>query len=266
MSAVSLEDRFLFDLQGILVLRQVLSPAYCQAVIAKLEALEAAEYPDLWKAHLPEGKKGMPTKFVNPNSVRMNGLLRLDPIFDELIDHPEILPRLQEFMGEPQLINTWSIAKSQGCPAGGWHRGVGPTDYSCRHGAIRSRMLNVIFMLVDNGPDDGGVVLVPGSHKNNIDLEWHKYPGLQLPGSQAVTGRAGDVLLMSEAIVHNGLPKTTPGIRRNLYFNYVHEHYNVGTREPGNVQHFYLPPPLRARFTPQRLALTRWMEHQRWDH
>ena len=41
----------------------------------------------------------------------MNVLPRLDPVIDGLIAHPAILPYLKEFMGEPQLVNTWAISK-----------------------------------------------------------------------------------------------------------------------------------------------------------
>ena len=171
----------------------------------------------------------------------MNGLLRLDPVFDELIDHPRVLPYLEEFVGLPQLINTWSISKFEGAVHSGWHRGVPVSDYSYFNGEIRSRMFNVVWFLTDNGPDDGCIVALPGSHKSNFDLPFGDYEGLELPGAQALTGKAGDLLMFSETVVHNGLLKTTPGTRSNLYFNYVHAHYNVMTREPINCHHFYLP-------------------------
>jgi hypothetical protein len=266
MSAVSVEDRFLFDLQGFLVLREVLSAEECAAYRETLSRLESRSYDDPWQATLSPGPPGRPTRETQvPSQLRLNGLPRLDPLFDELIDHPRVLPLLQEFVGLPQLINTWSISKTKGAPSGGWHRGVPPTDYSCRNGEIRSRMLNVVYFLTDNGPDDGCMVAIPASHKNNIDLPWREYPGLTMPGAVAITGRAGDVLLFSEAVLHDGLPKTSEGVRTNLYFNYVHAHYNVMTREPRNCHHFYFPPAIRERFTPARRELTAWMELARWD-
>jgi len=51
--------------------------------------------------------------------VRLNGLLRLDPVFDLMIAHPKVVPYLKAFMGEPQLINTWSISKFKGAQQGG---------------------------------------------------------------------------------------------------------------------------------------------------
>ncbi|MBI3831260.1 MAG: phytanoyl-CoA dioxygenase family protein [Planctomycetes bacterium] len=265
MEKVSAEERFLFDLQGFLLLKNVYSAEECRALLDALRRLEAQDYDDRWIMERGS-KQSMPTRFrLSKESVRMNGLLRLDPAFDVVMDQPRVLARLQAFMGEPQLINTWSISKGPGTPEGGWHRGIPPTDYSVRNGEIRSRMLNVVTFLTDNGPKDGCVVAVPGSHKNNLDLPWGDYHGLGMPGSVAVTGKAGDVFMFSEAVVHNGLPKTTPGTRSNLYFNYVHKHMNVAAFEPHNLQHFFVPPEVRARFTPERKKLTEWMEHCRWD-
>lgn len=268
MDAVSREDRFLFDLQGFLVLRGVLSPAECARYLEVLRGLEARDdFDDRWMGSLPPGAKGRPTKEINhADQVRLNGLPRLNPIFDELIDHPRILPYLYEFMGMPALVNTWSISKSLDCAPGGWHRGVPTTDYSYRNGEIRTRMFNFVFFLTDNGPEDGCVVAVPGSHKSSFDLPWGEYRGLELPGSQPVVGKAGDLLMFSEATIHDGLPKTTDGIRTNLYYNFVHAHYNGMVREPSNCHHFYFPPAIRERFNPRQRELTKWMEYARWEY
>lgn len=265
MSDVSVEDRFLFDLQGFIVLRGVLSSDECAAMRDVLYRLESQEYEDAWQADLPEGLTGRATReHMTPQQVRLNGLPRLDPIFDRLIAHPAVVPYLNAFVGEPQLINTWSISKDQHTPQGGWHRGVPTSDYAYNRGEIRTRMFNTVYFLTDNGLDDGCVMALPGSHKSNMDLNWSQYDGLDMPGSVAVTGQAGDVLLFSETVLHNGLRKTTPGIRSNLYYNYVHAHYNVVMREPNNIHHFYFPPEIRDRFTDGQREMTKWMEQVRW--
>ena len=169
MSAVSADERFLFDLQGFLLLPQVLSASECGRYLDRLRAAESREYEDSWQAGREEGREGRPTRELKrANQVRMNGLLRLDPVFDELIDHPRVLPYLEEFVGLPQLINTWSISKFEGAVHSGWHRGVPVSDYSYFNGEIRSRMFNVVWFLTDNGPDDGCIVTLPGSHKSSF--------------------------------------------------------------------------------------------------
>ena len=265
---ISIEHRFHFDLSGFLVLRNVLSAEKCETILSVLTALESRTYEDEWMASAPSFGRTVPRPTCDTGrefQTRLNGLLRLDPVFDDLIAHPRVVPYLRAFVGEPQLISTWSISKFQGSQQAGWHRGVQTTDYSYRNGDIRSRMLNAVYFLTDNGPEDGCIVAVPGSHKSNFDLSWQQYQGLDLPGSVAVTGKAGDVLLFSEAVIHNGLPKTTVPVRSNLYFNYTHAQYNVMMREPSNGYHKCFPSEVRERFNEEQKAMTAWMELARWD-
>ena len=172
MSEVSKDARFQFDLQGFIVLRGVLSPDTCDRILETLGRAEDNDYDDSYLDILPEGMRALRTKQTEvPHQVRLNGLPQIDPVFDQLIAHPRVVPYLEDFMGDPQLINTWSISKSRGTKQGGWHRGVPTTDYSYDRGIIRSRMLNTVWFLTDNGPHDGSVMALPGSHKSNIDLE-----------------------------------------------------------------------------------------------
>ena len=79
-------------------------------------------------------------------------------LFDMLIAHPHVLPYLEAFVQEPQLVNTWSLSKSEGAgnEKGGWHGGLEPRHYAVDvSGQIRTQMLNVVWSLTDNGPGDG---------------------------------------------------------------------------------------------------------------
>ncbi len=97
-------------------------------------------------------------------------------------------------------------------------------------------------------------------------MNWRDYKVADTPGAVAVTGKAGDVFLFSESVVHNGALKTTEGVRTNLYFNYVHEDYNVMMREPKNSHHFLLSPECRERLNDEQKAMTSWMELVRCEH
>ena len=103
------EHTFLFDLQGYIILRGVLSQTECDEILGVLRDLESREYEDTWMEAV--GGTGRPTKEERKeNQIRLNGLPRLDPVFDRLIAHERVVPYLKEWMGEPQLINTWSIS------------------------------------------------------------------------------------------------------------------------------------------------------------
>ncbi len=263
---VTKEERFLFDLQGFILLKGVLTPEECQRYRGIVDDLESKTFDDEEKRERLNrtGRPCQPTLARRPTNVRLNGLLRMDPAFYELIAHPKVSPYLEAFMDAspgtdgPQLGNTWSISKFKGDEPMGWHRGVAPFHYSYRNGRIFTPMLNTVWFLTDNGPDDGCMVALPGGHKSNIDLEWYQYHGLDMPGARAVTGQAGDVFLFSETVLHNGLNKTTPGKRTNLYYNYISRGMEV-TME--HAYHFVMPPHVRARFSDKQRAYTEWMEH-----
>ncbi len=277
------EQRFLFDLHGFVMLRGVLSPGECAELLGVVAEIDAGPIDESWRGRLEPGhaQSARRTREADGPQVRLNGLLRLDPRFDRLIDHPRVLPFLRGFMHGAQLINTWSIAKERDTAIGGWHRGATPMQYWCREGVIRTAMLNVVWFLTDNGPDDGCMAAVPGSHKSDIaslgayeavnareggaDFDYASYPGLDLPGSVPITGHAGDVLIFSEALIHNGLRKTTSGTRTNLYFNHIDRLHAVAGYEPHNMRHFWLPERMRGRFTPVRRELTDWMRHARYE-
>lgn len=258
---VSLEERFLFDTQGFLLLRNVLSSEECgvlKNVIERVKCRFIAEPEVLIGKQMPAYE----TRF--PGQIRFNGIFRMASEFDVLIDQPYVLKYLKTFMEQPLLGNAWMIQKAPGADTGVWHRGIAPWDYTFREEEIRTKMLNVIYFLDDNGPDDGCVVAIPGSHKSNLSLNWAQYKNLEMPGATPVTGKAGDVFMFSEAVVHNGLPKTTPGTRSNLYFNYVEPSFDfsvVTYRAPLDSDRLYvMPPSIRQRWTPAQRELTHWME------
>lgn len=261
LAAVTDRDRFLFDLQGFLLLRGALAEADRTELLAEVNRLEPLEHDDRgWMRPRADGKQSQPTKAVSPGQVRLNGLLRLSEAFDRLIDYPSVYPYLCEFMAGPQLANTWSISKTRGNDHGWWHRGVEPHQYAVRGGRIHNRMLNTVYFLTDNGPDDGCMAVLPGGHKSHFDLEWGQHRGLDMPGSIPVIGKAGDVLIFSEALLHNGLANTSGRRRTNVYFNYIARDFNVMTYSPEHNYHFAMPPHIRRRFSAQRQAATMWME------
>lgn len=259
----TIEEQFLFDLNGFLILRGAVNRETCADLLAAVRDCEKTEYPDAWWHKIPEKQRSHRTKDVGvAHQVRLNGLPRLDPRFDKFVGHPAVLPYLKAFQGDPQLVNTWSISKDKGTRPGGWHSGYGPEEYTVRNGVIRSPMLNVVLMLTPNTAGDGCLIVQPGSHKRNFTLPWQPYGsmGKEMPGAIEVTGDVGDVVLFSESLYHNGDHKNTTGLRTNLYYNHMAIERSVVMFDRANVHHYWLPPEVRERFTPEQKHLTRWME------
>ena len=264
MHEVTAEERFLFDIQGFLILRGAIERELIAALDAAVVANEAKDHDESWAEGIPVVNGQHFTKDTNVDSqVRLNGLPRLDPVFDQLIAHPAMLPYLREFMGEPQLVNTWSISKYAGREAMGWHHGLPIEDYTVRNGAIHSPLLNVVVMLTPNHPGDGCFTVIPGSHKKNFTLDKTRWgtAGLDTPGAIEMTGDPGDVMLFTEALTHAGAKKTSRRRRTTLQYNHVHLQRASPMWDHHNARHYWMPPSIRTRFTPEQRNLTRWMSY-----
>ncbi len=220
---ISDEDRFHFDTQGFLILRGVLNAEEVNALLEKFNEINARGTDTTYlekKTMHPNDVGKSSVIHIDDHYVRLNSLDEQDPLFGTLVNHPRILPYLQEFMKEPKYRGSWGIANSQGPHFSSWHAGHEPSDFSFNDGIIRSLSVNTGWFLSKNGPDDGCLLLVPGSHKANLKLNFKSYPGIELPGSVRAVGEAGDVVLFSECVLHMGDKKSTPGPRTNLYFVY----------------------------------------------
>ena len=262
MHEVTAEERFLFDLQGFLILRGAIDRDLTDALDAAVVENEAKDHDESWAEGLPVVQGKHFTKDTDIDcQIRLNGLPRLDPIFDQLIAHPSYLLYLQEFIGEPQLVNTWSISKYEGRGATGWHNGLPIEEYTVRNGTIRSPMLNVVTMLTPNHPGDGCFIVIPGSHKSNLQLDTKHWgtAGLDTPGAIEITGEPGDVMLFTEALRHAGAAKTTSRRRTTLQYN--HRNRGGSMWDHHNARHYWMPPSIRQRFTPEQRYLTRWMSY-----
>ena len=264
MHQVAAEEQFLFDVQGFLVLRGAIEPDLIAALDQAVVENEAIEHDERWAEGLPVVTAAHFTKdrYIE-HQIRLNGLPRLDSAFDRLIAHPGYLPYLKEFMADPQLINTWSISKYPGRGATGWHNGIAAEEYAVRDGQIRSPMVNVVTMLTPNHPGDGCFTVIPGSHKKNFRLgERWRTAGLDTPGAIEVTGDPGDVMIFTEALVHAGAAKTTARRRTTLQYNHVERlRAGSGMADSHNARHYWMPPSIRRRFTPEQRALTSWMDY-----
>ncbi len=263
MNTVTDAEKFLFDIQGYLILRGAIDLDLVEVLDRAVVENEASDHDESWADGIPVVRARHFIKDHNiQHQVRLNGLPRLDAIFDQLIAHPAILPYLKEFMGEPQLVNTWSISKYAGRGATGWHNGLPTEEYTVRDGVIRSPMVNVVTMLTPNHPGDGCFTVIPGSHKKNFDPDpkW-KTAGLDTPGAIEITGDPGDVMIFTEALTHAGAAKTTTRRRTTLQYNHVHRYRACPMWDHHNARHYWMPPSIRKRFTPGQRDLTHWMDY-----
>ncbi len=207
--AMTDEQRFLFDLNGLVIIRSALNEN------------DVARYRDGVYRH---ARQELPTDRWNSDGepidqIRVRPIDR-DPMFLELVDHPVSLPLVQALVGGPGILidNDVELTPRDNEPLG-WHRGIGTHGYALDAGGFHCTMVKCIWYLTDCGPGEGPTRIVPGSHKS-----WAEPPAfgdeVGPPGAQEMVVQAGDLLVFSEACLHAGNLNRSDRVRANMYFNY----------------------------------------------
>jgi hypothetical protein len=147
-------EKYLFDLQGYLVIEDVLT----SAEVAELNRLIEAQ-------NLPE--PGLETA-----QARFGEFLSWGKPFCDLLDHPRIMPLLKFILGDGfRLDHYYGIYMREGTSRLRLHGGNTPYDppeyYHFRNGQMYNGLTVVSWNLTDTGPAYGGFCCIPASHKAN---------------------------------------------------------------------------------------------------
>ena len=156
------EEKFVFDLQGYIIIKNVLTPEE----VANINAVSDRVFP---------------RDYSDPQNVKETGGIRLtenvskwDPVCQALIDHPNVTPYLRELLGPTfRLDHDYCMFMGQdsgqkGTLHGGPETGSGSQFYKHYNGTIRNGLSVLTFFFSDAGSGDGGFVCIPGSHKSNF--------------------------------------------------------------------------------------------------
>jgi hypothetical protein len=209
---VSDMDRYLFDLNGYLVVPGVLDAATVARVTAVIEADCAAQERE------------------EPGRVffRRDALIELGPELRALIDQEPVFSYLEEWLGTGFRLDHVYSQVMRGELGGATHIHGGGTPhhvsrgYSCLNGRIHCTETAVSYALTDVGPGEGGMGVVPGSHKANFPLPWASDPGPYPPDRvMQVPVTAGSAVIFTESLSHCSLPWRGKGSRRNLFYKYT---------------------------------------------
>ena len=203
-------ERFLFDLQGFLVVPDALSPA----LVARLN--------ELMDEHIAQ-ETG-----PDMRTHRFGRLLRWGKAYRDLIDNQRMVPYVEDLVG-PQFRldhDYVDVIRTGKGPIGTvLHGGSTPYDpsqyYHFKDGRMFNGLIVVAYNLKDVHPGDGGFGCVPGSHKSNYAFprEWQELDEPH-PCVARVIGPAGTAIVFTEALTHGTLPWRGAGERRTLFFKY----------------------------------------------
>ncbi len=204
------DERYLFDLQGYLVVPNALDSSTLRALNAMLDQ--------------------QITEQVHPTSGthRFLDLLEWGRPYLDLIDPDPILPYLEAVVGMKfRLDHVYLDIIRQGLgPIGATLHGgavpFDPTMYFRHHnGQFENGLTAVAYNLADVNPGDGGFACVPGSHKSNLQFpdDWKDLTEPH-PCVQRVTGPAGAAIIFTEALTHGPLPWLADHERRTIFYKY----------------------------------------------
>ncbi|WP_282935990.1 phytanoyl-CoA dioxygenase family protein [Paenibacillus sp. RC67] len=195
------KEKYLFDVQGYLLVEDVLSQEELTAMNRAIDEKQAVGEPIrdffMWD----------------------------EPGFRNLIDHPKTKPYLNAMFGQHyRLDHEYAIIHRKGDKQLQLHGGNNPFDpgqfYHVQDGNIFSGLTVYSFALSDIGPDDGGFCCISGSHKANFALpeEYRYYE--EIGPTVHVPQKAGSLLIFTEALTHGTFPWQGTQERRSFLYKY----------------------------------------------
>lgn len=202
------EEKFMFDLEGYIVIKNVLTPP------------EVTALNDLASQVFTEKKEDADRR---RSQVSLWG-----PETQRLIDHPKIVPYLLELLGPKfRIDHDYCIFMTKGGSRGGLHGGETDAEgdhwYKYRDGVMRNGLTVVTFFLTQANKGDGGFACIPGSHKSNfpfhVPAEVRSFQRVPHYVTQPPV-EAGDALIFTEALIHGTMPWTAEHERRALLYKY----------------------------------------------
>ena len=249
MSDLELQQ-YLFDLQGYLVIENVLTPT---------EVVTLNQLID--QQHLPTPDKQIRFGRAAGGAPAGPGFLAWGQPFCNLLDHMEIMPMLRLRLGDCfRLDRIYGIQMCRGMPRGHLHADYGATSPTSKSqpgeyhhfgvNEILSGFTVVAWSLSDAGPESGGFCCIPGSHKSNYKLPPQIFDDpVQASCVVIPSTPAGSAVLFSEALTHGTAAWYGEHQRRTLLYKYCVSQTAWSARRvspPDNVQ---LTPRQRILFS-----------------
>jgi hypothetical protein len=216
-------EKWLFDLHGFLVLKQVVSPEEVRRMTELAEQWHALDDADLPPPLVTY--RDSSTKTSTPRAI--NRVEYLDEVFQRLALNPEIMRVVLALTGNsPQLLQlalTKNIRENDDIP---FHQGATgglrnpANDYQAANGEVFATFLNAAVSLVDVPPGAGGFVCIPGSHKSNFPYPEEVGIYDDPPTVCNVSVQAGDCVLFTELLRHGARRWTLDTPRHTVFVRY----------------------------------------------
>lgn len=240
-ATMSDREKYLFDLQGFLVVENFLTPA---EVLSLNEAVDANMDKRIERQPHVQGNgrfvQGEFASFFH----QLNTLTWDQPWcqpFRDLLAHPKVIPYLNTLLGRGWKLDheVEVLTAKIGCQGLPLH-GEGNLNfngsrfYRYQNGRMRCGLIVLQYYLKDANPGDGGLCVIPGSHKGNFPMpEAIRTGEADQELVHQITAKAGDLVIFNEATTHGTLPWKGKGERRLAFYRYTPKylHYHGGYYE-----------------------------------
>ena len=241
-------QKYLFDLNGYLILEDVLS----QGEVAGLNRLIDERGP---------GEPGLTTKEARFGSSQPEqggesaaGFLEWGEEFCSLLDHDRVMYALRWVLGDGfRVDHLYGIHMRNGTEGLRLHGGAVPYDppefFHYSQGELFNGLTVVSWNLTDTGRETGGgFICIPGSHKSNFSLP-DEFIELSENAPPVINPevKAGSVVIFTEALTHGTAPWRADHIRRSLLFKYSPAQQSWGPN--------YMEPPKSIELTERQKLL-----------
>lgn len=236
MATVSDLDKYLFDLNGYLIIKNAIPGDILRELNASIDSLRDIE-PGAWRGHVHGHFFTSASEGLNLQQIYEGG----EP-WEFLIDNPAWIDHMKCFVGGegtfdcthgPLFIDeNFASVRGPG-EAIGLHSGPVPWIKRCQFHAHNQRFncgqVNVLMALNDIGPGDGATMVIPASHKSNFRHPEFDKASMAMNEAKSVDGitgaievhlEAGDALVFVDAICHGSAKRINQGERRMAVYRY----------------------------------------------
>jgi hypothetical protein len=224
------DQKYLFDLNGYIVIEGLLTPDEVSAANAAIDA-RAESIKTRSDGHTLSG--GSPALEGSHSRGGLRGMLEWpEPEclpFRNALAHPRLVTYLDAILGKGFRVDhqMFLLSMDKGAEGFIFHGSSGPgfdpnQYYIFKNGRFHCGLTVVGVQLTDVNSGDGGLIVIPGSHKSNFPCpqDMRKYLAHQEHIRQVVC-KAGDAIIFTEATTHGTLPWTSDEPRRTLLTRYT---------------------------------------------
>lgn len=208
--ALTPAQRYHFEVFGYVVIPEVLSRDECETIKgALLKVREEVLSPGYAERRAPHEPLGLQ---AHPHHVHVGSILEAHPAITAFATHPRLIGMAEEVIGgAARLVEFNAIINSRDPkldlskpPQYDLHNGTDvPFGSHVKNDLHHFNFVKTLTTLVDLGPDDGGTVVIAGSHKITAPVEDIIKTAYADPSLiHQFVAPAGSTLLFSETTIH----------------------------------------------------------------